>query len=79
MDGEGLHAIIRWVKLLSEKGKTVVIITHDLLLARATSNRFIYLEDGERVKTSNPLGGGNDTVEVKVYLATQTVDSDWSK
>ncbi len=79
MDGEGLHAIIRWVKLLSEKGKTVVIITHDLLLARATSNRFIYLEDGEQVKSSNPLGGGNDTVEVKVYLATQTVDSDWPK
>lgn len=50
MDGDGLSAIIRWVKLLSEKGKTVIIITHDLLLAEATSDTFIYLEEGEQVK-----------------------------
>lgn len=50
MDGEGLCAIIRWVKLLAEKGKIVIIITHDLLLAEATSNKFIYLEEGEQVK-----------------------------
>ena len=50
MDGEGLYAIIRWVKLLSEKGKIVIIITHDLLLAEATSNKFIYLEEGKQVR-----------------------------
>ena len=50
MDGDGLCAIIRWVKLLAEKGKIVIIITHDLLLAEATSNKFIYLEEGEQVK-----------------------------
>ena len=33
MDGDGLRAIIKWVKLLAEKGKIVIIITHDLLLA----------------------------------------------
>ena len=50
MDGDGLRAIIKWVKLLAEKGKIVIIITHDLLLAEATSNKFIYLEDGEQVR-----------------------------
>ena len=50
MDGEGLCAIIRWVKLLAEKGKIVIIITHDLLLAEATSNKFIYIKEGEQVK-----------------------------
>jgi len=55
MDGDGLCAIIRWVKLLSEKGKVVIIITHDLLLAEATSNKFIYLEEGEQVKESRKI------------------------
>ena len=50
MDGHGLRAIIKWVKLLAEKGKIVIIITHDLLLAEATSNKFIYLEEGEQVR-----------------------------
>lgn len=50
MDGDGLCAIIKWVKLLAEKGKIVIIITHDLLLAEATSNKFIYLEEGEQVR-----------------------------
>ena len=50
MDGDGLHAIIKWVKLLSEKGKTVVIITHDLLLAKAASDKFLYLEEGKQIK-----------------------------
>ena len=55
MDGDGLCAIIRWVKFLSEKGKVVIIITHDLLLAEATSNKFIYLEEGEQVKESGKI------------------------
>nr|WP_315103018.1 ABC transporter ATP-binding protein [uncultured Catonella sp.] len=55
MDGDGLCAIIRWVKLLSEKGKVVIIITHDLLLAEATSNKFIYLEEGEQLKESGKI------------------------
>ena len=55
MDGDGLCAIIRWVKLLSDKGKVVIIITHDLLLAEATSNKFIYLEEGEQVKESGKI------------------------
>ena len=50
MDGDGLHAIIKWVKLLSEKGKIVVIITHDLLLAQATSDKFLYLQEGKQIK-----------------------------
>ena len=50
MDGDGLRVIIKWVKLLAEKGKIVIIITHDLLLAEATSNKFIYLEEGEQVR-----------------------------
>ena len=50
MDGDGLRAIIKWVKFLAEKGKIVIIITHDLLLAEATSNKFIYLEEGEQVR-----------------------------
>lgn len=50
MDGDGLRAIIKWVKLLAEKGKIVIIITHDLVLAEATSNKFIYLEEGEQVR-----------------------------
>ena len=50
MDGDGLHAIIKWVKLLSDKGKIVVIITHDLLLAQATSDKFLYLEEGKQIK-----------------------------
>ena len=39
----------------SEKGKVVIIITHDLLLAEATSNKFIYLEEGEQVKESGKI------------------------
>ena len=50
MDGDGLHSIIKWVKLLSEKGKIVVIITHDSLLAAATSDKFLYLEEGKQIK-----------------------------
>ena len=50
MDGDGLHSIIKWVKLLSEKGKIVVIITHDSLLAEATSDKFLYLEEGKQIK-----------------------------
>ena len=55
MDGDGLHAIIKWVKLLSEKGKIVVIITHDLLLAQATSDKFLYLQEGKQIKEREKL------------------------
>lgn len=54
MDGDGLRAIIKWVRFLSKKGKIVIIITHDLLLAEATSDKFIYLEEGKQV---NEKGG----------------------
>lgn len=50
IDGDGLNAILRWLKLLSDKGKIVIIITHDLLLARASSNKFIYLKEGKQIK-----------------------------
>ena len=53
MDGDGLYAIIKWVKLLSEKGKIVVIITHDMLLAEAVSDKLIYLEKGKQEKLLN--------------------------
>ena len=56
MDGEGLCAIIRWVKLLAEKGKIVIIITHDLLLSEATSNKSIYLEEGKQLKDREDTG-----------------------
>ena len=45
-----LPSIIKWVKLLSDKGKIVVIITHDSLLAEATSDKFLYLEEGKQIK-----------------------------
>lgn len=50
MDGEGLQTMIRWVKLLSEKGKIVLIITHDPLLAKATSHTCIYLTGGRQAE-----------------------------
>ena len=53
MDGDGLYAIIKWVKLLSEKGKIVVIITHDMLLAEAVSDKLLYLEKGKQEKLLN--------------------------
>ena len=56
MDGDGLCAIIRWVKLLAEKGKIVIIITHDLLLSEATSNKSIYLEEGKQLKDREDTG-----------------------
>ncbi|AXI26797.1 TPA: ABC transporter ATP-binding protein [Streptococcus pyogenes] len=55
MDGDGLRAIIKWVKLLSAKGKIVIIITHDLLLAKATSDKFLYLQEGEQIKEREKL------------------------
>jgi len=47
MDGSGLRAIIKWIRLLAAAGKAVIIITHDMLLAKAVSDRFIYLGNYE--------------------------------
>ena len=33
MDGEGLLSMARWANMLAQAGKTVIIITHDELLA----------------------------------------------
>lgn len=37
------------------KGKIVIIITHDLLLAKATSDKFLYLQEGEQIKEREKL------------------------
>lgn len=50
MDGEGLQSIIEWVKLISESGKIVIVITHDLLLSNAISDKVLYLENGKQIK-----------------------------
>lgn len=41
MDGEGVLSLSKWVTFLAQKGKTIIIITHDdLLCDMACDNRF---------------------------------------
>lgn len=46
MDGEGVLSLSKWVTFLAEKGKTVIIITHDELLCDMACDNRLYLEDG---------------------------------
>ena len=42
MDGEGVLSLAKWVSTLAEKGKTIIIITHDEILCEiACDNKLV--------------------------------------
>jgi polar amino acid transport system ATP-binding protein len=54
---------------LSLRGKTMIVVTHEMRFAENTANRIIFMENGEIIKDTEPISFFNsDSVEVKGFL-----------
>jgi energy-coupling factor transporter ATP-binding protein EcfA2 len=53
-DGRFLETISRLVRSLQEQGQTIIIVTHDLEFAQATTERWIVLHEGKVVGDGSP-------------------------
>lgn len=75
-DGRFLETIAGLIASLREKGCTVLLVTHDLEFALATSDRWIVLHEGRKVADGRP----EDLMEDKALIAAGAIGTEagWS-
>lgn len=47
LDGEGVHRVAEWTRTIARAGKTIVIITHDKILASLACDQVVELKNGK--------------------------------
>jgi energy-coupling factor transporter ATP-binding protein EcfA2 len=65
-DGRFKEALALLMKTFEEKGFTLIIVTHDLDFAMATTDRWIVLHDGQVVADGNPQDIRNDAQLIRM-------------
>jgi ABC-type histidine transport system ATPase subunit len=55
LDPELQGEVIRVIRLLAEEGRTMILVTHDMALARAIGHRVVFLHAG-RIEEEGPAG-----------------------
>ncbi len=65
-DGRFKEALALLMKTFEEKGFTLIIVTHDLDFAMATTDRWIVLHDGQVVADGNPQDIRNDAQLIRL-------------
>jgi ABC-type histidine transport system ATPase subunit len=71
LDPELQAEVVRVIKLLAEEGRSMIIVTHDMDLARAISNRVVFLHQGkvEEEGTPDELFGATKSARLRQFLA----------
>ena len=54
LDPELRHEVLRVMQSLSEEGRTMIVVTHEMAFARQVGTRLIFMEDGKISVDGNP-------------------------
>lgn len=71
LDPELEQEVIRVIKALATEGRTMIIVTHDMNLARDVSNHVVFLHEGrvEEEGTPDELFGAPKSARLKQFLS----------
>jgi ABC-type histidine transport system ATPase subunit len=71
LDPELQQEVVRVIKLLAEEGRTMILVTHDMDLAKAIADRVVFLHQGVIAEegTVAELFGQTKTNRLKQFLA----------
>ncbi|SFO83296.1 ABC transporter ATP-binding protein [Tranquillimonas alkanivorans] len=71
LDPELEQEVIRVIKALAEEGRTMIIVTHDMNLARDTSDHVVFLHQGKIEEEGSPdrLFGQPETPRLRQFLS----------
>lgn len=71
LDPAGQIDILNWIRQYASAGKTALIITHDVNLAAAFSDRIIWMKDGEIISDGSP----SQTMTPEILRRTFDIDA----
>jgi ABC-type histidine transport system ATPase subunit len=71
LDPELQQEVVRVIKLLADEGRTMIIVTHDMDLAKAIADRVVFLHEGVIAEEGSvaELFGATKTNRLKQFLA----------
>jgi ABC-type histidine transport system ATPase subunit len=71
LDPELQAEVVRVIKLLAEEGRSMILVTHDMDLARAISSRVVFIHQGriEEEGTAGELFGATKSARLRQFLA----------
>ena len=74
LDPELEVEVLRVIKILADEGRTMVLVTHDMELARSVSDRIIFLHQGriEEEGTPEEVFGNTRSARLKQFLNAAT-------
>src|SRR5688572_6045854 len=71
LDPELQAEVVRVIKLLADEGRSMIIVTHDMDLARAIASRVVFIHQGviEEEGTPDQLFGATKSARLRQFLA----------
>jgi polar amino acid transport system ATP-binding protein len=71
LDPELQQEVVRVIKLLADEGRTMIIVTHDMDLARAIADRVVFLHEGVIAEEGSvaELFGATKSARLRQFLA----------
>lgn len=71
LDPELQGEVVRVIKLLADEGRTMILVTHDMVLARTIASRAVFLHAGriEEEGTAAALFGAPNSARLQQFLA----------
>jgi polar amino acid transport system ATP-binding protein len=72
LDPELEQEVVRVIKALAEEGRTMMIVTHDMKMARDVSDHVVFLHQGliEEQGTPDELFGNPKSERLKQFLSS---------
>jgi branched-chain amino acid transport system ATP-binding protein len=70
LTNEETQEIIAVIKLLQKKGKTILLVEHDMNLVMNVSDRITVMNFGEKIAEGTPQQVANNPEVIKVYLGS---------
>ena len=70
LTNEETKEIIAVIKLLQKKGKTILLVEHDMNLVMHVSDRITVMNFGEKIAEGTPQQVANNPEVIKVYLGS---------
>jgi putative ABC transport system ATP-binding protein len=65
LDTKTGHKVLQFLEDLNKKGKTIILITHDLKLAEENARKIFWIKDGKLEKVTEKVGGRWKTLGIK--------------
>lgn len=71
LDPELEQEVVRVIKALAEEGRTMVLVTHDMAMARDVSDHVVFLHEGKIAEQGSPerLFGAPETDRLRGFLS----------